>query len=153
MVGNKTTGVLFNGTSQSMSDNIIANNNGHDGVHIKSLAGARLTGCTVNSNGTFGVWLDGTSHSFVSCWASLNGTTNVEIAGSSNFYQGGHTPGAPFGVVIEAGATQSVVTESGVYKGETQNTKDDAVDKNKNCDHNLWFGNFFKTRKPASCIH
>ncbi len=52
------------------------------------------------------------------------------------------------GIVIDLGDSHNAIADS---TGES-NTDDDAVDENKDCDHNDWTGNNF-TKSSATCIH
>lgn len=149
---NVTSGLLLDGTDPALVDNLEADSNGHDGIHLKS-SGNRLNFLKANSNGTFGVWLDGADHSVLSVFQTkLNGTTGVEIAGSSNFIDNCVTTGGQFGVVIEKGATQNAVADCRYNKNDAAPSTEGALDKNPRCDHNVWADNSFKTRKPG-CIH
>jgi len=52
------------------------------------------------------------------------------------------------GVGVDLGDSGNVLD----LDGGTSNTIDDAVDKNKKCDHNVWMESSFGTTS-SSCIH
>jgi Periplasmic copper-binding protein (NosD) len=148
---NATSGLLLNGSTPTMVDDIEADNNGHDGIHVKT-SGNRLNFSLTDSNGTFGLWLDLAANSLVSnLTTERNGLTGLEIAGSSNFIDGCTTVSGQFGVVVEKHASRNAITRCGYDTDDTPPTREDAVDRTGACTANQWFGNFFKKRKPK-CI-
>ncbi len=149
--GNATTGLLLKGPHPAMVNNMGADSNGHDGFHVQT-SGHHLNSITPTSNGTYGLWIDGANQTAVGKLRSkLNGTTDLEISGSSNFIDGCKTVGGQFGAVIEKGASGNAIAGCGYGPGDTPPSVEGAVDKNK-CGRNLWFANSFQKRTPR-CIH
>jgi parallel beta-helix repeat protein len=148
---NHTSGLVMQGASADICDDLRVDNNGHDGIHVISSSRTRITFSEANSNGVYGLWLDNSDHSVIDrLTASGNGTTNIEVGiplsdlpSPANIFDGVSIGGARFGVLIERASTGNTVTQSQIDANSTPDTTVDAEDNNHNCKKNLWFNNTF----------
>jgi hypothetical protein len=159
-------GVLITGGSGNIvgdADNIGMNNNG---IEISSSTNNRILDSGASSNTVYGMWFDKSSGNQINGSSTNNNATGTYIGCSStggptgtkcpsgknsqfnSMTNSGGNSNSDAAVAIDSGASGNVVDES----GGSSNTTDDAVDKNKKCDHNVWMENgFFKVSQ--SCIH
>ncbi|HYK64403.1 MAG TPA: NosD domain-containing protein [Patescibacteria group bacterium] len=139
----------------------------NDGIVMASTSNNRILDSGASSNKVYGIWFGQSSGN------EINGSgTNSNATGT---YFGCFSSGGPTGAKCPSGMTNSLfnsMTNSGGNKnsddgvaidlgdsgnvidesGGSSNTTDDAVDKNKKCDHNTWMEDGFST-VSQSCIH
>jgi hypothetical protein len=159
-------GVLITGGSGNIvgdANNIDMNNNG---IEISSSFNNRILDSGAAHNTVYGIWfgqssgneINGSSTNsnatgtYIGC-SSTGGPTGKKCPAGKNsqfnsMTNSGGNSNSDAGVAIDEGASGNVVDES----GGSSNTTDDAVDKNKKCDHNVWMENSF-AKVSQSCIH
>jgi hypothetical protein len=163
-------GILMNGGSGNLvvDDNFDLNNNG---VEISGSSNDRIVdtaaGSVKGGNKVYGFWLAQSSGNHIKDSASDNGATGTYLG---CFASGGPTgkkcpagmkpskfnrviasggnKNSDVGVALDVGDSFNVIDES----GGSSNTADDAVDKNRKCDHNIWTEDTFAT-VSRTCIH
>jgi parallel beta helix pectate lyase-like protein len=160
-------GILINGGSSNLVVDALIDMNNY-GIEISGSSNNRIVDSEGNSNKVYGLW-----------FAQSNGNHIKDSSTDSNTgtgtYLGCFATGGPSGKKCPAGMKPSKfnrVISSGGNKnggaglavdlsdssnlldenGGSSNTTDDAVDKNRKCDHNIWMENGFTT-VSQSCIH
>jgi hypothetical protein len=164
--GNGTGGLLVNGAQNSTFSNFQASNNATYGVRFLMASSAVAESAQASNNGNYGIWLDGASGVridnfdteqnasagvYVGCSSSGPGSTcsgakHNNIA--NQIYDGFADGNGPYGVAIDANATDNIVTAV-----ESMNNKSaDLIDFGK-CGTSSWFGNAFASATPNGCIN
>jgi hypothetical protein len=153
IVGDSETDLNKNGIAISSSSNNrildtgagdVSGGNTVYGFWIAQSNGNQINGSGTNSNAT------GT---YYGCFSSGGPMGKKCPAGMKNslfnsMTNSGGNKNSDAGVAIDLGDSGNVIDES----GGSSNTTDDAVDKNKKCDHDTWIENGFTTASQ-SCIH
>jgi hypothetical protein len=141
--------------NKNVAQDFDADDNGTAGVKIFKGRNNSLASFEADDNSSFGVWIvGGFSNQARGADVSENGNTGVFV-GCSPTGPGGAkcTPLSRFnkisdmsaddnensGIAIDAGNTNNVINGIGAGKNGT----DDMFDGNTDCDHDLWFFNFF----------
>jgi hypothetical protein len=141
--------------NKNVAQDFDANDNGTAGVEILKGRNDALASFEADDNLNFGVWIvGGFSNQARGADTSDTGNTGVFV-GCSPTGPGG-APCSPtsrfntitdlsaddnekYGVAIDAGNTGNVINGLGAHGNGT----DDLFDGNTDCDHDLWFFNFF----------
>jgi hypothetical protein len=141
--------------NKNVAQDFDANDNGTAGVEILKGRNDALASFEADDNLNFGVWIvGGFSNQARGADTSDTGNTGVFV-GCSPTGPGG-APCSPtsrfntitdlsaddnekYGVAIDAGNTGNVINGVGAHGNGT----DDLFDGNTDCDHDLWFFNFF----------
>ncbi len=149
-------GLLIEG-SDIFADDLTANNNGTAGVELYRADSIELTNTTAESNLNYGIWLKQTSYSNVSnSKTESNGNIGLYVGCSdvgpigavcpgvgnsvgNYIFTGGIQANTNYGVVLDIGTNNSIVTNQ-TLSGGTHNSKDDLYDSNSSCGTNKWFG-------------
>lgn len=160
-------GVLISGGSGNIFADANADMN-KSGVLISGSSTNRIADSEGNHCAVYGVWFDqsndnhikdsSTDHNtgagtYIGCFASGGPTGKRCPAGmkTSNFnrsiFSGGNSNGNA-GVAIDVGDSFNISDGN----GGSSNATFDAIDKNRNCDHNVWMEDGFTTVSQA-CIH
>ncbi|MGA9721257.1 MAG: right-handed parallel beta-helix repeat-containing protein [Candidatus Binatus sp.] len=149
-------GLLIQG-SQIVADDVTTNSNGTAGVELFKADSVELTNTTAENNLNYGIWLKATSSSdvtnsktesngniglYVGC-SDLGpisaGCTGVGGSPGNFIFTGNIQANANYGVALDIGARNSIVTNQ-TLGGGTHNSKDDLFDANSSCGSNKWFG-------------
>ena len=160
-------GVLIKGGSSNLvvdASHIDMNNNG---IEISSSSNNRILDSGAGSNKVYGIWFGQSSGNEINGSATDSNATGTYIGCSSSggptgtkcpagvkssqfnsMTNSGGNKNSDVGVAIDLGDSGNVIDES----GGSSNTTDDAADKNKKCDHNVWMEDGF-TKASQSCIH
>ena len=169
ILGNAAQGILVKGANGVFIYSAACENNGGAGLELLHASGVIVQGVPLmQTNNGYGLWIDSSSgNQFFNVESFDNKLSGIYVGESAtdrlsakskardndpstdNVFLGSaviENGGA--GIVIDLGDSHNVVTLS---SGEG-NTDPDAVDENKDCDHNEWTGNSFTTTS-ASCIH
>ncbi len=149
------TGIIFQGavTTRTIVDDMAANGNAKDGIRILSPAGIRGAILSANDNGGRGYYIASGSNGSVlaNFSAEDNGSTGVDIRGSSNIFRGCTVSGGMDGMVIAQGATGNAVVDCGDDGAPAKNNE--AFDKNGSCDQNAWYANDFTGKHKPACTN
>jgi hypothetical protein len=163
---NGTGGLLLNGAQSSTFSNFQASNNGSYGVRFLMASSAVAESAQASNNGSYGIWLDGASGVRIDNFDTEQNASAGVYVGCSSSGPGGACSGAkhlnsadqiydgfadgngPYGVAIDANATDNIVTAV-----ESMNNKSaDLIDFGK-CGTSSWFGNAFASATPNGCIN
>ena len=149
-------GLLIQGR-QVVADDFTANTNGTAGVELNNADDVELTNQTASSNLNYGIWVKHTSTSDITNSKTLtNGNIGLYV-GCSNIgptssgcstgpspgnyiFTGGIAGNTNYGVALDIGAKQTIVTNQ-TLSGGTHNSKNDLFDANSSCGSNKWFAN------------
>jgi len=162
-------GLLIQG-KEIVADDVTTNTNGQAGVELYKATSVELTNTTAEKNLNYGIWLKQTSYSDVSnSNTQSNGNIGLYVgcsdigpisaactgvgASSGNYiFTGNITSNANYGVALDIGAINSIVTNQ--TPGGGTNSKDDLFDANSSCGSNKWFGNASTAtnNQPGGCI-
>jgi hypothetical protein len=142
---NLANGLSLTGASANQIDDLIADNNGDDGVMIYGQSSEnRLSGFQTNSNGN-GIevtpYFCGSSASRLIGCLPHGGHGNVLIGGEANGNLG-------YGISMYEPGSSAIIDNTATMNGTF-----DLIDEASDCAHNLWFGNTFATSSPSACIH
>lgn len=150
-------GLLLKGTSPvaTMLDDIYVQGPGTtEGIHVTAPAGVRMVDTSVYQVGTYGILLDAASSGSVlgGVTSAENTGTNIDIAGSGNVISYCGEGYGQYGIVIEKGAGQNLVTGCS-SSGFQAPSVEDAVDNNPSCGTNAWFDDNFASTNRACINH
>jgi hypothetical protein len=159
-------GVLIIGGSGNIVGDGFPMGMNNNGIEISSSSNNRILDSGADHNTVYGMWFGQSSGNQINGSSTNNNATGTYIGCSStggptgtkcpsgknsefnSMTNSGGNSNSDAGVAIDDGASGNVVDES----GGSSNTTDDAVDKNKKCDHNVWIENSF-TKVSQGCIH
>lgn len=146
--------LLLNGASSIATrlDDILAQGGSGDGIDVTARAGVRMVDTSAFAFGAHGIFLDARSSGSVLGGVSSaeNTGTNIDIAGSGNTVSYCGEGFGQYGIVVEKGAGNNVITGCS-SSGYQPPSIEDAVDKNANCGTNAWFDDVFASAN-RSCI-
>jgi hypothetical protein len=144
-------------SKQTVADDVTANSNGTAGVELFKTQDIELTNTTAETNLNYGIWVKSTSTSDITnSKTQTNGNVGLYV-GCSNIgptssgcgsgpspgnyiFTGGIAGNTNYGVALDIGAKQTIVTNQ-TLSGGTHNSKDDLFDANSSCGTNKWFAN------------
>lgn len=147
------TGMVLEGsvTTQTIVDNVIANGNAKDGIQILSPAGVRGAILSAENNGGRGYYIaSGSNNSVLANFSAKdNGSTGVDIHGSSNTFHGCGVRGGQYGLVMAKDTTGNAAVDCD-DDGDPASIEE-ALDKNGSCDQNAWYANSFTGEHKPLC--
>jgi parallel beta-helix repeat protein len=154
-----TTGIEDEASNVTIA-NVETDNNTGTGILVQNASGVTVDHFGSHANGSYGVQLNGISHSEISdgivdamdtdplgtnlvAGIALGPSSGVKIFGNCVMGNNG------VGIELQGGASNSKVTGNEV----TSNMGGNLTDMNNNCGSNLWFGNEYDmgTGNPATC--
>jgi hypothetical protein len=175
---NVAQGVLVSNASNVQLEGLDAIGNGQAGLELSNASGVIVSGdTTLSSNGTYGLWVNGSSGNqfyFIQAFSNTAGGIYVGESGAVGGHANGRSATCPLcifggsangksehnflisgavfgnegdGIVIGNGDSGNLITN---MEG-TENKGTDAVDESKSCSNNTWFKNIFTTAEPG-CI-
>jgi hypothetical protein len=158
--GNGTAGILINGASSNLIDDIFAVNNGKYGIAISGGSNNSLHDLDADTNGVYGIWIDGSNgNRVVNSTGRSNAQLGLYIGCAPTGGVGGKCPVAATGStnVVDFGQWNSTTGGIGIDSGDLANhiglnQINSAIDANTNCGTNLWFNNQVGTA-TQNCIH
>lgn len=169
VLSNAAQGIVVKGAHGVFIFSAACENNGGAGLELLHASGVIVQGVPLmQTNNGYGLWVDSSSgNQFFNLESFDNKLSGIYVGGSATDRLSAKSnardndpstdnvfPGAAAienggaGFVIDLGDSHNVVALS---MGEG-NKDPDAVDENKDCDHNEWTGNSFTTTN-ATCIH
>jgi hypothetical protein len=167
VTGNAAQGILVKGATGVYINSVNCQKNGAAGLELSGASGVIVEGVPlVQDNGGYGLWVHSSSdNQFVNFDSFDNTLSGIYVGESATdrlsakardtkpsndnvFVDSAAIENGGAGFVIDLGDSHNVVT---ISTGEG-NKDPDAVDENKDCDHNTWSGNSFTTTS-STCIH